>query len=121
MCVGVSNLKNTTYYPHNITVVWDAAKSRYCGGVSHYRVTISSDEYSSITNDTVDLTVLNATFHSLRNDTNYNITVAPINAAGAGIIGLIIVATSPLGPPQSNETNMNINELSMHEMYTYKY
>ena len=121
MCVGVTNLMNTTYYPHNITVIWDAANSRYCGGVSHYRVMISSDEHSNITNDTVDLTVFNATFSNLRNDTNYNITVAPINTAGAGMIGLIMVATSPLVPPQSNETNMNINEPSLHEMYTYKY
>ena len=121
MYVGVINLMNTTYYPYNITLSWVAANSSYCGGVLDYIVTISSDEHYNITNDTVVVTLFNVTFSNLKNDTNYNITVAAINTAGAGMIESIKVATSPFVAPQSKETNMNINEPSMHKMYTYKY
>ena len=81
----------------DITVRWDAANSPYCGGVLFYIVMISSDEHSNIMNDTVivtvstaDVTMFNATFSNLRNDTNYNITINAINRAGAGMTNAVM-------------------------------
>ena len=58
---------------------------------------ISSDEHSNIMNDTVivtvstdDVTMFNATFSNLRNDTNYNITITAVNRAGAGITNAVM-------------------------------
>ena len=93
--IGVTDLQVMNIFDCNtntfdITVRWDAANSPYCGEVLYYIVVISSDEHFNITNDIVNVTMSNATFSNLRNDTNYNITVTAINRAGAGMTNAVM-------------------------------
>ena len=101
--IGVTDLQVMNIFDCNtntfdITVRWDAANSPYCGEVLYYIVMISSDEHFNITNDIINVTVFNATFSNLRNDTNYNITVTAINRAGAGMTNAVtnIRTSSPV-------------------------
>ena len=50
---------------------------------------ISSDEHLNIMNDTVNMTMLMATFFNLRNNTVYTISVTPYNRAGAGMTATV--------------------------------
>ena len=99
MCgfVGVTDLEAMPFFDFNtntanIEVTWGAAESSYCGRVLYYIAMISSNEYSNIMNNLVNVTVPTAsenvfitTFSNLRNDTNYNIAVFAVNREGDGI------------------------------------
>ena len=98
--IGVTDLQVMNIFDCNtntfdITVRWDAAYSPYCGEVLYYIVVISSHEHFNIT---VNVTLFNATFSNLRNDTNYNITVIAVNRAGAGMTNAVtnIRTSSPV-------------------------
>ena len=91
----------------NIFVTWDAATSRYCGGVLYYIVMISSDEHSNIMNDIVNVTSpLTATFSNLMNNINYDVTVTAYNRVGAGMTTTVHITTFPhvSTQPPSNKT-----------------
>ena len=116
--IGVTDLQVMHIFDCNtntvdITVRWVAANSPYCGGVLYYIVMISSDEHSNIMNNTVivtvstaDVTMFNATFSNLRNDTNYNITINAVNRAGAGMTNAVMnIRTSSPVMTQRNVTS----------------
>ena len=127
MYVGVSNLKlmeifNSCTNKTNIFVTWDAATSRYCGGVLYYIVMISSDEHSNIMNDIVNVTSpLTATFSNLRNNTTYDVTVTAYNRVGAGMTtteSLRILLPEPT-QRRSNNTGSYIRTVYVHTLYNH--
>ena len=128
MYVGVSNLKlmeifNSCTNKTNIFVTWDAATSRYCGGVLYYIVMISSDEHSNIMNDIVNVTSpLTATFSNLRNNTTYDVTVTAYNRVGAGMTtteSLRILLPEPT-QRRSNNTGSYIRTVYVHTLYNHR-
>ena len=108
--IGVPNLQlmgifNSGTNDINIIVTWDAANSPYCGGVLYYIVMISSD---NIIIDTVNVTDLTVTFHNLRNDTNYDVTVTAYNRVGTRM-NTTVTESIRIFPPITTQPPSNSN------------
>ena len=77
--VGDLNIKTDVEHD-SITVMWDAASSRYCGGIVYYLVElVSVVQRNRMTRTTTKLSV---EFGNLEAETEYTVNVTAFNNAG---------------------------------------